>query len=224
MFEKIGTPEYATLSNPCQEFLFLLCELKKKEKPLAVAEVGIGIGTTTLQILKTLGSGDTLYLFDFQDVIDEFNADIKKHPNYANGVNIIGIGNSRKTYDSFNWRFAEIIRQKLYANESSQIFDAVYLDGAHTFMHTVAACCLLKKLLKPSGYLVFDDVFWTLASYRGRNPHVTESLAKGYTEEQINIPHIAIVIDIFMKTDPEYRHVHLSAESKAPRAIFQKVA
>ena len=223
MFEKIGTPKYATLSNPCKEFLFLLSELKKEKRPLVAAEVGVGIGATTLQILKILGLGDTLYLFDFQDVIDAFTADIAKHSDYANGVNIISLGNSRKTYDSFNWRFAEIILQKLYVKESPQIFDAVYLDGAHTFMHTTAACCLLKKMLKPSGYLVFDDVFWTLAGYRGRKPEAAESLGKGYTEEQINTPHVAMVVDIFMRTDPEYSQVHLCPEKRAPRVVFQKL-
>ena len=41
-------------------------------------------------------------------------------------------------------------------------FDLVYLDGGHTWDATGFAFFLVDKLLRSGGWLIFDDIYWTI--------------------------------------------------------------
>ena len=46
MLEKINTKGFETISMPCREILALVSEMKKKDAPITVAEIGVEIGAT----------------------------------------------------------------------------------------------------------------------------------------------------------------------------------
>ena len=56
---------------------------------------------------------------------------------------------------TYSWTLFEMLRH----HES---FDIIYLDGHHTFYIDFPAFALSHFLLKPGGYLLVDDILWTL--------------------------------------------------------------
>ena len=50
------------------------------------------------------------------------------------------------------------------ALEEGQQYDFCFIDGAHTWDTDGFAFCLVDRLLRPGGWIVFDDMDWTYAT------------------------------------------------------------
>lgn len=108
-----------------------------------------------------LDEKDIYYAFDFADNLKKFTDDLQAR-NFGIKCRISVAGNSHDEWDSYDWNWSNMIFQ-MRKQKLPGIFDAVYLDGAHTFLHDGLAVCLLKELIKDGGFLILDDLFWTFA-------------------------------------------------------------
>ena len=99
------------------------------------------------------------------------------------------------------------------------IFDVVYLDGAHTFIHDGLACCLLKELLKPKGYLLFDDMYWTCSK---NNENMYLKWKELYPEEQLAEYQVQRVVNAFMIEDERFHQIYMTPSFNPWVAVFQK--
>lgn len=180
-----------------------------------MAEIGIGYGATALQILSLLGEKDVYYGFDYQDVVDKFKFDLQSDKfNFKCQINVLG--NSRKTYDSYNWNLSELIFI-MRAKKINGLFDVVYLDGGHTLLISGLAVCMLKYLIRKGGFLILDDLHWTIAG----NKVLKEAGATLYTEQQMDDMQILRVQEIFLRNDPCFEKL---SDERAYRSVFRKVA
>jgi hypothetical protein len=59
---------------------------------------------------------------------------------------------------SFTWRLMKFIEEGSYPR-----FDFCYLDGGHTWDVSGFGFFLVEKLLRPGGWLLFDDLNWSVA-------------------------------------------------------------
>lgn len=201
MLEKIGMEQYRTVSKPCNECLKLIQMIKNQMGGgITFAEIGVGIGATAVEAIKLLSGEDNYYMFSYAEDVNELKEDLLKLN--VECKNIHAIGNTRKVWDSYNWTLAQ-----LYLDSEKELFDVVYLDGAHTFMHDSSACCLLKLLTKVGGYIIFDDLDWSYAKSPTINPEKRPDILDKMTMEQINAFQIRMVVDVFMKNDPAWQMV-----------------
>ncbi len=146
-----------SVAEPCPEFVGIVKQLKSTpRRDICVAEIGIGLGATSLQILKILDSNDIYVCFDFEERIQDFISDLKSG-NFGVKCNVVPLGNSKDIWDSYNYNLSELIFNMRKDNLDGY-FDAVYLDGAHTLLHDGLAVCMLKQLIKKGGYLILDDL------------------------------------------------------------------
>src|SRR6478735_9061094 len=67
---------------------------------------------------------------------------------------------------SYNWRL-----MKLLEEDPTPRFDFCYLDGAHDWFVDGFAFFLVDKLLRPGGWIIFDDLDWTY----GQSPALRNS-------------------------------------------------
>lgn len=223
MIEKLNTDVAKYESQPAAAVLELLRKLKSSAQGnVTVAEVGVGYGATTLEMLKLLECGDALYLFDYGDNVAELIADIR-NSSLDRGVRIVGVGNQRKTYDSYAWNLGKLLRRLREENAEPRLFDLVYLDGAHTFLHDMAAICVLKQLLGKGGYLILDDLLWTFRKSPTNNPAKNPGLLKIFTEEQLATPHIQFIVDLVLRYDDNFRPVIMEAADGRAQAYFQRI-
>lgn len=196
---------------PSKKFLEIVDLVRSSSSSsIRICEIGVDRGATTLEVIKKLQTNDTIDLFDFEEcflfknryLLDSFS-----------NININFYTNTTRTFDSYSWSLANLF---LHLRTSSvKIFDAAYLDGAHTFHVDAPTTCILKEMIKVGGYLVFDDMQWSLSS----NPtcNTPGNREARYTYEQMTSCHVEIIVDIFMRTD--IRFVELTNPGE-PRSVF----
>lgn len=214
MIEKLGTDAARHLSKPCDEMIeYLEKMLNKNPSSLTVAEVGVGYGATSVEIVKRLRKEDTFYFYSFQDEVDELYSDLQQQA-YCK-CSLVPLGNSRALYDSFCWNLG---KQVIDPANTEGIFDLVYLDGAHSFLFSGLACALLKQLIREGGCLIVDDLIWTYEKSPSSNPRLKPEILDQYTQEQINTMQIQMVVDAFLKNDEDWT----CERTTKSRAIYRK--
>jgi predicted O-methyltransferase YrrM len=204
MLELIGTDIARTLSRPDYDAI----EYAKKiidagNSSPAVAELGIGVGATTLEWCKLLNNSGIVYIFDFQERVDELKSDLMK----IGFHNVVAYGNSQRYWDSYHWSLSKLIQSE----EPESTFDLVYIDGAHTYFHDALAFFMCDRLLKVGGYILFDDYDW---SYSQSN-YLSGIRDQLMTPEQISSKQIKLLVDQLVKTSPNYEEI-------VPTKVYQK--
>lgn len=97
---------------------------------------------------------------------------------------------------SFTWE----LKKMLEAAEPEQ-FDFIFLDAGHVWDTTGFAFFLADRLLRPGGWLLFDDIEWTI---NGSSSVSEKSWAREYSEEERATKQIRSVVDLLVATDPRY--------------------
>ena len=205
MLENIDAPGFETLSaadaTVCRNVEALFAE--GVTDPI-VAEIGVGIGATTRELARILDGRGELHLYDFEGKVAELIADLRD----LGHDNVIGFGNTRRHWDSYNW---SLIKQ-LEAT-GGPIYDYVYLDGAHTVLHDALAFFLCDRLLKSGGCIDFDDYFWSVS----RSKWMAVNRFEFMTEEQVEEQQIKLLIDTLVTPDPRYEEIE-------PNKVYRKIA
>lgn len=203
---------------PSTHFIEVLQRLvaENPNSSIRVAEIGIDRGATTFEIVKILRRGDFLDLFDMETcalapqiegISSESDCTISFFPN------------SNKSSDSYFWPISKIRLKKTEPHLGGvNIWDAVYLDGSHSFPADAPVTCLLKDMVKINGFIVFDDMYWRMS----RSPTCnTSAMRERFTEEQMETPHVEMLVELFVRTDSRFKEL---TPSNSPRAIFQRMA
>ena len=212
MIEKINSDKYKLVSRASENVLYFLEEfLKSEEGPICVAEIGVGVGATSTQIVKRLREDDSFYFFSYDVDVEELDSDLKA-TDYCK-CKLYPMGNTKAFYDSYNWNLSKLCLEK------KELFNLAYLDGAHSFFHDGLAAVLLKKLIKPGGILIFDDVNWSHQKSPTVRPDKRPRTLQEYNEEQIKTPQVRRVIDIFMEDDECWERI---GDIKS-QAVYRKI-
>jgi len=172
------------------------------------AEVGVYEGSTALGIADLLDGRGEIHLFDFADRVTPAARRLRE----AGHANVVEHANSRRLMDSYTWSLMHVL-----AAHTEPVFDYVFIDGAHTWGHDALAFLLVDRLLRPGGYADFDDYTWSLRHSPSMNPIAFPEVEQLYTDEQIDRPQVALVVDLLVRRDPRYVEV-------VPNKIFRKDA
>lgn len=203
MLEKIGSKYYEKLSLPNHLFLEYIEKLKAVSTTITIAEIGVGIGATAQEALQALDSNDQYYLFDYSDKVEELYAELNR------GIpctpKIIGLGNSRSTFDNYVWSLYSLVADKDRGDKA--LFDLVLLDGAHDYTIDLAACALLVDLLKPNGFLILDDMHLSIKTIMCHNPFKEYELRRIYSSSQANAFQMKMVCESFLDRQPNLQRV-----------------
>lgn len=171
-----------------------------------IAEIGIGEGATSEAILAWLRGEGALHLFDFEEPLSRVTDRLR-----GKGLtNFVVHANSHRRLDSYNWSLMKLLR-----DSPAPVFDYVYLDGAHTWAIDALAFTLVDMLLKPGGYVDFDDYHWTIDRSPTVNPRVHPRVRDLYTDEQMQTPQVALIVDLLVRRPGRYEEV-------VPNKIFRK--
>ena len=105
---------------------------------------------------------------------------------------------------SYTWRLMRLLEE-----DPTPRFDLCYLDGAHDWFVDGFAFFLVNRLLRPNGWIIFDDLDWTYAG----------SPALGHTdrvqqmpEDERTTPQVRRVYDLLVKTDPNYHNFRVEGD------------
>jgi predicted O-methyltransferase YrrM len=99
---------------------------------------------------------------------------------------------------SYTWRLMRLLQEN-----PAPRFDLCYLDGAHDWFVDGFAFFLVDRLLRPNGWIVFDDLDWTYAM----SPALGHTdRVKHMPEDERTTPQIRLVYDLLVKTHPNYHN------------------
>jgi predicted O-methyltransferase YrrM len=96
---------------------------------------------------------------------------------------------------SYNWRLMKLIE------EQKRTFDLCYLDGGHDWYNTGLAFFLVDKVLQPGGWIIFDDLDWTME-------HINTKWVLRKPEEERITPQVRKVWELLVKTHPHYSNFY----------------
>ena len=102
---------------------------------------------------------------------------------------------------SFTWELMKVIEEATVDGRCRPRFDFCFLDAGHTWDVTGFGFFLVEKLLRPGGWLLFDDLGWTMAG--SRSPHVRRQ-AERFSEEEATTAQVEKVFSLLVETHPEF--------------------
>lgn len=178
----------------------------KRHQAFSYSEFGIWKADTARTVCSLFPKA-RLFLFDFQHNVKAAEQRLAEFPN-----KVRYFGNTEKYNDSYNWSLGKLIVE----TQAKPIFDYCFLDGAHTYAVDALNFLLCDRLLKVGGYMDFDDYHWTLKG-SSLDPEKVPEIAHQYTEEQIGVRQVKMIIDTLVRPDPRYKEV-------LRNKVFQKIA
>lgn len=110
---------------------------------------------------------------------------------------------------SYTWRM-----MKMLEADPMPRFDLCFLDGAHSWFVDGFAFFLVDRLLKPDGWIIFDDLDWTYADSSLRKTADVREMP----EEERETPQVRKVYEVLVKAHPSYTNF----ETKQNWAYAQK--
>ena len=105
---------------------------------------------------------------------------------------------------SYTWRMMKMLEED--RNES---FDFCYIDGGHLWDVSGFGFFLVEKLLKPGGWVLFDDLDWSAKrdhdSFVAKNQPLPPWLA-AMTPEEIETRQVRKIWELLVKQHPRFSH------------------
>ena len=86
---------------------------------------------------------------------------------------------------SYTWELGRMVKEG-----KRELFDFCYFDGGHTWDLTGFGFVLVDMLLKPGGWIIFDDLDWTLERSEGRKGDT-----EGFGADELGTATVRMVFD-----------------------------
>lgn len=112
---------------------------------------------------------------------------------------------------SYTWRLLKMLEE-----DPAPRFDLCYLDGAHSWDVDGFAFFLVDKLLRPGGWIIFDDVNWSFATSVSM-AHL--DWVKAMPEEEREAQQVRKIVDLLVRPHPGYGEVRVRGDW----AVVQKL-
>lgn len=200
----LGGLDYSPLTSP--KGGRMLYEFVLGSGAADVLELGFAHGTSSCYIAAALDERGAGAL----TTIDRASA-LERRPNIRELLDLTGLGPYVRPIfaeTSYNWELMKLIEEHTERGVAQPCFDFCFVDGAHTWDDDGLAFFLVDKLLRPDGWILFDDLHWRYAD----SPTMKEDPAvRGLPEDQRATPQMMKVFSLLVFQHPQYDHYRVHA-------------
>jgi len=129
----------------------------------------------------------------------------EKVPNIEELILDLGLANLITVFHeprSYTWRLMKLIEEG-----RSETFDFCYIDGGHFWDVTGFGFFLVEKLLRPGGWILFDDLDWRAVKAADMHKTKGETLPSWLarlTPEELETPQVRKVWELLVKQHPGF--------------------
>ena len=180
-----------------------------KEQPLECLELGFGHGASSCYIaaaLDELGRGK-LTSVDLLSGLEWQTPSIEKLLDRTGLAHRVEIHRERTGY---TWFLKKQIEKQTFNNQCIPIYDFCFIDGAKHWTTDAAAFFLVDKLLKPGGWLVFDDLRWNFQGKVDKGKTKLDGISlSNMGGRELTQPHIELVFELLVMQHPNYSHFRI---------------
>jgi len=191
-------------------------------RPEQCLELGFAHGVSSCYIaaaLHELGRGHltTVDLLRYQQWFDPSIETLLARTGLREWVTV-----ARET-TSYTWFLKKMIEQQTSEHVCVPCYDFCFIDGGKNWTIDGAAFFMVDKLLRPGGWIIFDDLWWSCASEEARSGRkVTYSLRHDeLAEDEFRNPHIEAIFRLLVMQHPGYSQFRVLDEILA---LAQKTA
>jgi predicted O-methyltransferase YrrM len=187
-----------------------LYDLIVRERCSQILELGIAHGTATCYMaaaVQQLGGGKVVAV-DLQEV--------SYSPSAEEQVARCGFGEVVEIHrmkSGYNWFLHEAIREQTVDDVCRPRFDLCVIDGPKNWTIDSSAFFLADKLLKPGGWMIFDDYSWTYAKVDSKRDATDGITHRSLSEEERSIPHVREIFELLVKQHPDYGRLEIREDS-----------
>jgi predicted O-methyltransferase YrrM len=107
---------------------------------------------------------------------------------------------------SYNWELLKLIERQMKDGTTEPCFDFCFIDGAHSWETDGLAFFLVDKLLRPGGWILFDDLHWSYGNSQALRD--TEKVREMPADER-STPQVMKVLSRLAMQHPAYSKVHV---------------
>ena len=167
-------------------------------KPRNILELGFAHGTSACYMaaaLDELGGGEIL-------TIDNQQAKLRT-PDINSLMNTTGLARyitPMFAQRSYTWELMKLLEQHTKDGRTEAQFDFVFIDGGHTWDSDGFSFLLSDRLLRPGGWVLFDDVTWTPSVCAG------EPWVDAMPEEEREVAQVEKAFQLLVVPDPNYEN------------------
>jgi len=104
--------------------------------------------------------------------------------------------------EGYLWELKKLIEKQTNDGNCEPLFDFCYIDGAHDWNNTGFAFFLVNKLLRPGGYILFDDINYTIEN----SPGLSDFQKNKVSEEQRTEAQVGKVFSLLVKQHPNFEN------------------
>lgn len=166
----------------------------RRTRPTDCLELGFAHGVSTLYIAGALESSGQGRLTSIdREVVRDFQ------PSAVEMIERAGLSHRAQLVHeatSYNWFLHGMLRRQTRDGVCTPCYDFVFLDGAHTWEDDGLAFFLVDKLLRPGGWILFDDLDWRLDERWAEVPI-----------EQRELCQVREIFDLLVASNPSYREL-----------------
>lgn len=179
-----------------------------------VLELGIMYGVSTCYMAAALdGTGRDWHI----TTIDNTSAAVKS-PNVEELLTTLGLRERVTVHyepTSYTWRLMKMLEE-----DPTPRFDFCYLDGAHSWNDDGFAFFLVDRLMKPGGWIVFDDIEWSYST----SPSLRDTdRVKAMPDDEREARQVKKIFELLVRTHPNYGEFSLSAGWGLARKVSEGV-
>jgi predicted O-methyltransferase YrrM len=188
VFERIGSLPYMKVDQGKMFYDFIIGNRLSN-----CLELGCFHGVSTAYLagaIQDLGAGSLTTI--------DLTSAMNRQPNVEWVLTTAGVRDLVRIFlepNSFNWRLMKFLEEGLF-----ETFDFCYIDGGHTWYDTGLAFCLVERLLKPGGWVAFDDLDFTYRESSLRDRPWVQRMP----EEEQTVPQVRRVFELLVETDPHF--------------------
>ncbi|MFW5717683.1 MAG: class I SAM-dependent methyltransferase [Spirochaetota bacterium] len=207
------TDQYADLPYMGRDQAEELRKLISKHDLRDILELGFFSGKSSAYLAAILADRGTGHL----TTIDLKHA-LKREPSIHEVLESLGLQDYVSVITatrSYTWELGKMLQQKPRPK-----FDLCYLDGGHTWDTTGWGFVLVDQLLKPGGWVVFDDLDWSIShSLERRGLKHSESPYRRYSQDERDAQGVRMVWEVIV---PEFGYRPMRENRKLNWGVARK--
>jgi predicted O-methyltransferase YrrM len=168
-----------------------------------ILELGFAHGVSTCYMAATLGrleNGGTITCIDLEHSKER----VPRIESLLREVGELERVNIFFEPTSYLWRLMKFLEE-----DPTPTYDLCYVDGAHNWYVDGFAFFLVDRLLKPGGWIIFDDMTWTYATSPS-NKNLEK--VKQMPLEERTTQQITKVFDLLVRTHPNYHNFKVTKQ------------
>lgn len=174
----------------------LIYEFVRARKPRGILELGFAHGVSSCYMAAALQENGEGHITTIDSVVAKTRV-----PDIVSVLEKAGLSSfvtAVYAERSYTWELMKLLEENTINGVTTPIYDFLFIDGGHTWDSDGFSFLLADRLLRPGGWVLFDDVIWTPSVCAG------EAWVDEMPAEEREVAHVEKIFNLLVVPHPDY--------------------